>query len=156
MGYDRELFGGGWIDADHNGCDTRCEVLAGERRFDLGVDGGGWVSIYDDVVTADVSVLEVDHVVALAEAWDSGAAGWEVTRRVAFANDLDYPGALVAVTGSSNRAKSDHDPAEWLPAARSGRCAFAIAWTTTKLRWDLTADEVEVIALNELVTAHQC
>ncbi len=147
-GYDRSLFEH-WVDADGDGCDSRCEVLEAERRTDLaGLPGGGWLSAYDGYSTPDPSELEVDHVVALAEAWDSGAARWDADRRRAFANDLD---ALTAVTAATNRSKSDRDPADWQPPARDAWCGFAAQWVDTKVRWSLTADEAEVDALRNLL-----
>lgn len=71
-----------WTDVDGDGCDTRCEVLAAQRRTDLaGLPTGGWLSIYDGYTTPDPSELEIDHVVALAEAWDSGASSWDAGQR---------------------------------------------------------------------------
>lgn len=152
-GYDRGRFEL-WIDADGDGCHTRCEVLAAERRDDLpGLPGGGWLSAYDGYSTDDPSELEIDHVVALAEAWESGAAGWSDERRRAFANDLDEPGALTAVTAAMNRSKSDRDPAEWQPPSREAWCGYATAWVRVKARWGLTADEAEVRALRNLLAA---
>jgi uncharacterized protein DUF1524 len=144
-GYDRERFPH-WSDEDGDGCDTRCEVLEAEQRPD-----GTWISSYDGVTTDDGSELDVDHVVALAEAWRSGAAQWDTARRERFANDLDDPDALVAVTASSNRSKADQDPATWQPDNPDARCSFAHAWVETKVRWDLTADQAEVDALRGLL-----
>lgn len=150
-GYDRSLFEH-WVDADGDGCDTRCEVLAAERRADLaGLPAGGWLSIYDGYWTDDPSELDVDHVVALAEAWESGASGWDAATRRAFANDLDHPGALVAVTAATNRSKSDRDPASWQPPNRDAWCEFAASWVWTKVRWRLTADLAEVQALRNML-----
>jgi hypothetical protein len=154
--YDRSLFEH-WIDADGNGCDTRAEVLRRQSLDPAQVDpygcrvlAGTWVSIYDEYATDDPSELEIDHVVALAEAWRSGAHAWDAATRRAFANDL-HPGALLAVTAASNRSKSDRDPASWQPPSRAGWCEFGVGWTTTKLRWGLSADEAEVQALRNIV-----
>ncbi len=147
-GYDRSLFEH-WIDDDGDGCRTRCEVLERERRTHLpGLPGGGWLSAYDGYSTPDPAELEVDHVVALAEAWDSGAATWDADRRRAFANDLD---ALTAVTAATNRSKGDRDPADWQPPARDAWCGYAAQWIEVKVRWSLTADEAEVGALRNLL-----
>jgi hypothetical protein len=113
---------------------------------------GDWFSVYDGVTVEDPSELDIDHVVALGEAWDSGAAGWDAARREAFANDLDHPAALIAVTASSNRSKSDDDPAEWKPPRREAWCQFARDWTSTKIAWDLTADQAEVDGLRSMLT----
>lgn len=154
-GYDRGLFDH-WIDADGDGCDTRREVLAAESLDAITEGGcslveGRWYSAYDGITTNDPSTFDVDHVVALAEAWDSGARAWTPSTRRDFANDLGYEGSLIAVSASSNRSKSDEDPAEWRPPLSSYWCEFAVAWVTVKVRWSLTADQTEVGALSELL-----
>lgn len=149
-GYDRDLFEH-WTDDDGDGCDTRCEVLRREQRSDLPGLASGWWSAYDGYTTDDPGELDVDHVVALAEAWDSGAAGWDPARRRAFANDLDTPGALLSVTAATNRSKSDRDPAEWQPPNRDAWCAFGTGWVRTKAAWGLTADPAEVAALRNML-----
>ena len=151
-GYDRELFAD-WQDRDGDGCDTRDEVLIAEAVAGVvqgcEVIGGRWVSLYDGSVVSDASALDIDHVVALSEAWDSGAWRWNAGRRARFANDLGYPLALFAVTAGSNRSKSDQDPAEWVPEA--GRCRFAKAWIGVKFRWRLAVDSRERTALQQLL-----
>lgn len=149
-GYQRELFGG-WIDVDHNGCNTRCEVLNAERRTDLAGLSFGWYSLYDGYTTDDPSELDIDHVVALGEAWRSGADGWDADRRRAFANDLDDPGALIAVTAATNRSKSDKDPARWQPPNRDGWCEWGTAWLRVKVTWNLSADRAEADALRNIL-----
>ena len=76
----------------------------------------------------------------------------DLARRQAFANDLDDPGALIAVTAATNRSKSDRDPASWQPPNEEAWCEFAAAWVTTKARWGLTADNAEVAALRNMLT----
>jgi hypothetical protein len=147
VGYDRDKFRH-WIDADGNCRDTRDEVLAAESL--VSVDGcdiqrGKWRSYYDGAVTRDSSGFDVDHIVALAEAWDSGAKGWNPGTRKRFANDLGDRRTLVAVSASSNRSKSDRDPAEWLPAR--GQCRYVREWTAVKIRWSLQVDRAEKRAL---------
>lgn len=149
-GYQRELFTH-WVDADRNGCDTREEVLKAESRSMAQVDpygckvlAGDWYSLYDGLTFTDPAELEIDHVVALAEAWDSGAAGWDAGRRQAFANDLDHQQALRAVSISSNRSKSDLDPGQWKPTRDAAWCEYANDWVAVKKAWDLSADQNEV------------
>ncbi|MFE7581109.1 hypothetical protein ACFU5Y_06025 [Streptomyces gardneri] len=72
---------------------------------------------------------------------------WSLARREAYANDQDSPDTLIAVTATSNRSKTDKDPAEWLPSDTSYHCTYAATWASTKLRWDLAADEAERQAL---------
>lgn len=154
-GYDRELFPH-WS-AQGEGCDTRERVLLDEAignvQTDIGctIVAGDWRSYYDGEEIDDPSELDIDHVVALHEAWQSGAAEWDAATREAFANDLDYRGSLVAVTASSNRSKSDRDPAEWRPPEREAWCAFSKIWVTVKIRWGLAADEDEIESLRDLL-----
>ncbi|MEN2424347.1 HNH endonuclease family protein [Streptomyces rimosus] len=154
-GYTRDAFKL-WVDADRNGCDARQEVLLAEAvkkpRKGTGckLTGGRWKSYYDGKTVNGPSKLDIDHVVPLAEAWDSGASKWTAKRREAYANDLDAPRGLVAVSSGPNRAKGDKDPAEWLPPAKAAYCTYTGDWVSTKLRWNLTADTAERAALRKL------
>ncbi|MFJ4320583.1 HNH endonuclease family protein [Streptomyces lavendulae] len=109
--------------------------------------GGRWFSPYDNTWVTAASGLDVDHLVPLAESWDSGASAWNAKRREAYANDLASPTSLIAVTAKSNRAKADKDPAEWMPPTAACHCAYVTGWVETKLRWSLTADDRERDAL---------
>ena len=156
-GYDRSHFRH-WIDADGDGCDTRREVLIDEAVVPpvvgggCSLSGGRWLSLYDGLVLTDASKLQIDHVVALAEAWDSGASAWTANRRMRFANDLDVSWSLIAVSGSSNQSKSDRDPADWVPPDPVDLCPFVSAWIAIKVRWDLSVDPRERDALSAFVT----
>ncbi|MFJ6791985.1 HNH endonuclease family protein [Streptomyces angustmyceticus] len=151
-GYERDKFRL-WTDADHDGCDTRKEVLLAEAvkkpRQGKGckLTGGSWRSYYDDKTVTDARKLDIDHVVPLAEAWDSGASKWTPERREQYANDLGAERSLVAVSLGPNRTKGDKDPAEWMPPAKDATCTYATDWIAAKLRWKLTADRAEVNAL---------
>ncbi|WP_346265803.1 HNH endonuclease family protein [Streptomyces chryseus] len=111
---------------------------------------GLWHSYYDDAQITDPLGLDVDHMVPLAEAGDSGASQWTADRREAYANDLGAERCLVAVTAKTNRSKADQDSAEWLPPLADARCTYAADWVATKLRWQLSADQTEQAALREL------
>lgn len=153
-GYDRDLFRH-WIDEDGDGCNTRYEVLIAEAvqrpRVGAGcrLTGGRWVSAYDGLRTSNTRTLDIDHVVPLAEAWDSGASVWSSDARMRFANDLGDARALTAVSASSNRRKSDQDPSQWLPT--KGRCTYLVHWVAVKVRWRLSIDAAEKTALLRLV-----
>lgn len=157
-GYDRNAFKH-WVDADRDGCDARQEVLIAEATgavqaaADRGcpVTSGEWVSIYDGVVVTDPRRLDIDHMVPLKEAWESTAASWADEDREAYANDLDEADALLAVTASTNRSKSDRDPAQWKPPDEETWCDYATAWIRVKLKWSLNADEDEVASLREML-----
>jgi hypothetical protein len=157
-GYDRnKQFGSGFIDANHDGCNARREVLIAESTTPVRVTqpkctvSGTWVSLYDGVTTTDARSLDIDHLVPLGEAWDSGASAWDKARRKAYANNLDFPDHLIAVTAHSNRSKGDKDPAQWKPESRRSWCRYAISWTTVKIQWELTADDAEVAALRDML-----
>jgi len=155
-GYDRDLFGSDWTDADGDCRDTRDEVLAQESREPVGsgcdVTGGLWHSYYDGVSWRNSSDVDIDHMVPLAEAWDSGARGWTSRTRLRFANDLGDRRALVAVTDNVNQSKGDQDLAEWLPARQV--CRYLGEYVAVKLRWSLRVDRRESSAMRLL--AEQC
>jgi hypothetical protein len=153
-GYARSLFKH-WSDLDKNGCNTRNDVIIQEAlvkpKVDAGCkivkDTGKWYSAYDAVTVTNFSALDVDHMVPLAEAWDSGASKWDVDKRQQYANDVGDVNALIAVTASTNRSKSDQDPAEWLPA--KDVCTYIKNWVHVKLRWSLTVDDKELKAIKD-------
>jgi Protein of unknown function (DUF1524) len=151
-GYSRDLFPH-WIDADSDGCNTRYEVLIAEAvnaptvGSGCTLSGGRWYSYYDNLYWTNPSDLDIDHLVALAEAWDSGARTWTTSRRRDYANDLGDYRTLVAVTDDVNQAKSDKDPAQWMPPYSSARCRYIQEWVAVKIRWRLTVDSAEKSAL---------
>ncbi len=155
-GYDRALFIH-WIDADKDGCSTRSEVLIAESRTTAKVGTGcsvtgSWRSAYDGLTTTTASGFDIDHVVALKEAWDSGAWDWTSARRKSYANDLGDWRSLRAVSAASNRSKSDKDPGQWLPTLTSFRCTYAREWVVVKVRWSLSVDTLERAALKRILT----
>jgi len=157
-GYARDLFDH-WVDADGDRCDARREVLISEAVVaptvgtNCSLSGGQWASIYDGRAEAgNGSGFDVDHLVPLAEAWDSGAYGWDRATRRRFANDLSYAHSLVAVSATSNRSKGAKDPAEWLPPDVAVHCWYAEAWIQVKTRWVLAVDEAEAQALRQLIS----
>lgn len=156
-GYSRELFPH-WIDADGDGCDTRAEVLIRDAggtaqvdAFGCAVIEGDWYSPYDDRHLTDPTQIQIDHVVALKEAWDSGARDWDPDRRMRFANDLDDPWTLIAVSGESNNAKGAADPSNWMPPHRGDWCRYLAVWVAIKARWALSMDESEYGRIRNLL-----
>lgn len=164
--YERDAFGPAWADVDGNGCNQRDDVLlrdaepgstttAQQGACAHDVLAGTWVDPYTGarLVMTDLKdptqaqAVQIDHVVALAEAWRSGASGWSDARRRAFANDL---GVLVASDGPINAAKGDDDPAAWLPRARY-QCAYVLRWVAIKDAWDLAVDDSEEAALRRVL-----
>jgi hypothetical protein len=155
-GYDRALFQH-WIDADGDGCSTRNEVLLAEADDPPTVSGtctlsgGRWFSYYDRVSWTSTSDLDIDHLVPLAEAWDSGARTWTSTVRRDFANDLGDYRSLVAVTDNVNQAKGDQDPGTWLP--QYDQCRYLREFVAVKHRWRLTVDSAEKAAMTSLASS---
>jgi Protein of unknown function (DUF1524) len=144
-----------WIDANGDCQDARAEVLIAETRVTptytttrrCAVSRGRWVSSYDGATWTNPSDVDIDHVVALKEARESGARTWTATNRQRFANDLGHPYTLEAVTDNVNASKGDRNPASWLPPLASPRCSYAIKWVTAKYRWRFSVDSVERTAL---------
>lgn len=156
-GYDRDLFRH-WIDSDGNDCDTRQEVLIRDSRSLVQIDpyrckviAGNWYSPYDGAVWENPSDVDIDHVVALKEAWDSGAWQWSSERRRAFANDLSDSRSLMAVTDSVNQSKGDRDPSQWMPPRRDYRCSYISMWLAVKARWSLAVDPSEAGMIRSLL-----
>jgi len=147
-GYARDQFGAAWADVDHNGCDTRNDILKRDLTgivYKVGtrscvVASGVLVDRYSgesiDFVRGNITSMEVqiDHVVALSNAWQTGAFKLSADQRKAFAND---PLNLFAVKGSLNQQKSDGDAATWLPPLKSFRCAYVAQQIAVKAKYSL-------------------
>jgi hypothetical protein len=159
-GYDRDLFH--WrSDVDRNGCDTRNDVLRRDLRsalFEAGTRGcvvlsGTLPDPYGGVplrmVRGGGDGIDVDHVVALGNAWVSGADRWSDEQRTRFGND---PLNLLAVSASQNRQKGDGDAATWLPASKAFRCAYAARQVAVKRSYGLTAKPAERAAIERVLS----
>lgn len=136
-------------------CNTRETVLRRDgTNVGIGSDcyptSGSWYSYFDGVTRSSASQISIDHIVALAEAWRSGASGWTTARREAFANDISGP-QLIAVTTEVNSAKGDRDPSSWKPPRTSAYCGYSKFWIHTKYRWGLTLQAVEKTAVQSML-----
>lgn len=161
-GYDRDLFGHAWADTDHNGCDTRNDIL----RRDLtnvtvkaGTNGCQVTSgTLNDPYTGQVinfvrgqetsKAVQIDHVVALSDAWQTGAQGLDEATRTAFAND---PENLLAVDGPANQQKGDGDAATWLPANSAYRCTYVAKQIQVKAKYGLWVKQAEKDAMQRVL-----
>ena len=157
VGYDRALFDH-WRDIDGDGCDSRDQVLKRDSislpqvdPVNCNVIAGDWVSPYDGGRWSNPSDIDIDHVVALKEAWDSGAWAWNAAQRKAFANDTSDSRTLLAVTDSVNQSKSDKDPSNWLPPLQSYTCTYLGNWIAVKVRWSLSMDSSEYGRIKNLL-----
>lgn len=154
-GYNRDLFPH-WI-TQSGTCNTREVVLKRDgtnvvQDSSCAATSGRWYSPYDGATWTAASDVDIDHLVPLAEAWDSGADSWTTSRRQAFANDLTRP-QLIAVTDNVNQAKGDQDPATWMPSVSSYRCTYVRAWVQVKYYYDLSVDSAEKSALTSYLNS---
>jgi hypothetical protein len=146
--YDRREFGSGFTSS--GGCGTNEAVLLRDgldARKGPGckVSATHCRSVYDGVTLTSRSDVQIDHIVALANAWRSGASRWSRADRVRFASDLDDP-ELIAVSATSKRIKSDQGPEDWKPRRRLW-CLYARWWIDVKTVWRLTVTGAEKRAL---------
>lgn len=165
-GYDRAQFGQAWsdaveVDGGRNGCDTRNDVLRRDLTgITLDPGTGGCVvltgTLQDPFTGTTISfvrgqdtsrAVQVDHLVALSNAWQTGAQQLDEQRREDFAND---PLNLLAVQGSANAQKGDGDAATWLPRA-AFRCEYAAGQIAVKQRYDLWVTPPERDALTRIL-----
>ena len=153
-GYDREQFGPAWADVDHNGCDTRNDILARDLVDVVYKDGtkecvvasGTFLDPYTGSTISFVrgnttsTAVQIDHVVALSDAWQKGAQQLSAEERRQLAND---PLNLMAADGPANGAKSDGDAATWLPANKGFRCEYVARQTAVKAEYRLWMTQAE-------------
>lgn len=157
-GYERSLFGQTWADVDRNGCDTRNDILQRDltavtftNSVPCKVQSGNLADPYTgtsiDFVrgTTTSSAVQIDHVVALSDAWQKGAQQLTEEQRTAFAND---PLNLQATDGPTNMQKGDGDAATWLPPSKGFRCEYVARQVSVKARYSLwvTQSEHDAIA----------
>lgn len=155
--YDRDCFGESWADVDNNDCDTRNDILARDlEAVELDTDNctvlsGTLVSPYTgetiDFTRGQSTSAEVpiDHVVPLSWAWQNGADEWTDEEREAFAND---PENLIAVDRTSNSAKSDSGPADWMPSNDAYSCEYANDFQDLTNDYDLELSSADVEVIN--------
>ena len=161
-GYDRDQFGQRWADTNRNGCDTRNDILKRDLTnvvFKAGtrncvVVSGDLIDPYSgktiNFVRGNVSSMEVqiDHVVALSNAWQTGAFKLSLAERTQFAND---PLNLLAVQGRLNSQKGDGDAATWLPPSKSYRCNYVARQITVKAKYGLWVTPPEKAVMESIL-----
>ncbi|MCU1552390.1 MAG: hypothetical protein JWR36_2950 [Glaciihabitans sp.] len=160
-GYDRTGdFGRAWLDVDQNGCDTRNDILArdltqivrsGTCRILSGVRIDPYTGKTIDFVRgqATSALLQIDHIVPLANAWQTGAQKLTQIQRVRFAND---PLNLLSVDGRANEQKSDGDAATWLPAVKAFRCSYVARQISVKAKYHLWVTPPERDAMQRILS----
>lgn len=157
-GYARDRFGSAWADTDGNGCGTRDDILQRDLRNTSFRDGHCVVvagTLVKDPYTGQSvhyrrgrSKVDIDHVVALSDAWQKGARQWPASKRIALAND---PLNLIAVDASANRQKSDGDAATWLPAYKPYRCTYVAHQVAVKKKYGLWVTRGEKDAMERVL-----
>ncbi|MGZ5422797.1 MAG: HNH endonuclease family protein [Aeromicrobium sp.] len=157
-GYDRALFGQSWLDVDRNGCDTRNDILRRDlAQYVLKPDSNGCAVLtgllQDPYTGRNIAFIrgwesslavQIDHVVALNDAWQKGAQTWTTEKRERFAND---PLELLAVDGPANGSKSDGDAATWLPPNKPYRCEYIARQVAIKVKYGLSVTAAEGAAM---------
>ena len=161
-GYTRDQFGPAWADTDHNGCDTRNDILARDmagETFKPGTNNcvvatGTLQDKYTGTTITFVrgqdtsSEVQIDHIVPLSDAWQKGAQQLSAGQRKEFAND---PLNLMAADGPANSAKGDKDAATWLPPNRAFRCEYVARQTAVKAKYSLWVTQAEHDAIANLL-----
>jgi hypothetical protein len=158
-GYSRERFphwskanGFGW-DSPQASCDARVAALIRDGEdVEVGsgckVTSGSWYDPYTDQTYSDSQEIDIDHVVPLAEAWRSGASLWDDEQRKRYAN---HPDVLLSVEDNANQAKGDKGPEAWKPPNEEEWCDYAQRWIQIKAEYDLSVDEEEKAALEQML-----
>jgi len=157
--YKRELYEH-WIDEDGDCRDTRAEVLLrdsvpGSVKFDSDkrckVKSGKWVDPYTGETFTQPSKLQIDHVVALKNAHDSGGWAWSADRKRGYANFLGSDTHLLAVKGIENQRKGAKGPDKYLPPRAAYHCDYVSEWSEIKREWDLTMTNAEEQAIERVL-----
>jgi hypothetical protein len=155
--FNRDTHFGGWTDDDDDCQDTRMEVL--ERDAGGGLVGdnrrchirqGRWPDPYSGQVLTLAGDVDIDHMVPLKNAYESGAWRWSLPRRVAYANYLHDPRHLLAVRDRLNQSKSDRGPDRWLPPNGTYLCTYVREWVRIKDKWRLVVSPGERRAVDSV------
>lgn len=159
--YQRQAFGYQTVDADGDGCFIREEILARDLtavHFSQGSTCQVKSGILKDPYTGTTihfvrgartsSKVQIDHVVALHDAWRSGASQWDSAKLLAYGND---PYNLLAVQGAANEEKSDASAAYWLPSNRGFRCAYVARQIGVKAKYGLSVSQREKEAMTRVL-----
>lgn len=162
-GYTRAQFGATWADVDRNGCDTRNDILTRDLTDEIyrvgtrdcvvlsGIMKDPYSGESISFVRGNITSMEVqiDHVVALSDAWQKGGQKLSVAARTAFAND---PLNLLAVKGRLNSQKGDADAATWLPPLKSYRCSYVARQIAVKAKYSLWVTTAEKAAMKSILS----
>ena len=158
-GYARSQFPH-WSDPDRNGCDARHDTLkrdltnitykVGTRECKV-IAGQLLDPFSGKVITFSTTkvIIDIDHVVALSNAWQTGAAYFDKNKRSQIAND---PLNLLAVDSKLNRQKGDGDAATWLPPSKAFRCEYVARQVAVKAKYGLWVTQPEKVAIDKILS----
>ena len=161
-GFDRDEFGPAWADVDHNGCDTRNDILKRDLEDETFKSGTHDCIVLTGTLDDPYSgktitfkrgqstsmAVQIDHLIPLSDAWQKGAQQWSDTKRKEFAND---PINLMAVDGPLNGQKSDSDAATWLPPRKAYRCTYIAKQIDVKAKYKLWVTSAEKDAMKGIL-----
>ena len=161
--YDRSAFGQAWLDVDRNGCDTRNDILRRDlagtvftKDSSCRVAGGTFREPYTGRQLTfrrgaeSSKAVQIDHVVALGDAWQKGAQQLTPAQREHLAND---PLNLIAVDGPANQDKSASDAATWLPPNKAFRCHYVARQVSVKAAYRLWVTPAEKDAMKRILAS---
>lgn len=161
--YDRTAFGQAWLDVDRNGCDTRNDILRRDladaeftKDSSCTVAAGIFLEPYTGQLISfrrgaeSSAAVQIDHVVALGDAWQKGAQQLTPAQREHLAND---PLNLIAVDGAANQDKSASDAATWLPPNKAFRCHYVARQISVKAAYRLWITAAEKDAMKRVLTS---
>jgi len=160
-GYDRSSFGD-WADPDKNGCDSRNDILNRDLESITYKFSNNKCIVMTGVLfdpfsgekieflrgVGSSNLIQIDHVVAVSDAWQKGAFKWERATKIAFYND---PLNLMAVKGVLNSQKGDGDAATWLPPRKSFRCAYVARQIAVKAKYSIWVTQAEKTAMKNIL-----
>lgn len=166
-GYSRSAFGPQWSDVDRNGCDARNDILKRdlinivyrEKTRDCVIESGVLLDPFSNTEIRFVRgskssmLVQIDHVVSLSNAWQTGIFQSSLKERIAFAND---PLNLLAVKGSLNSQKGDGDAATWLPPYKPFRCKYVALQINVKAKYGLWVTRAEQEAMLRILSSQDC
>jgi len=144
-----------WEDADGDCQNTRAEVLIRDsqepvefkREARCIVVRGLWVGPYTGEKFTVASDVDIDHLVPLSHAHQTGGVSWSLDKKKAFAND---PANLLTVDDATNQGKGNKGPARWRPPLQAFWCEYAQRWRGVKATWGLVSSDTEQVALSEM------
>lgn len=161
--YDRDAQFGDWIKPIKSSClNTRGVVLKRDSKVEVKVNdkctvlSGDWYDPYTNENYNDSGDIQIDHVVALKNAYMTGAHAWTNQKRCLYANFLGNNFHLLSVNGPENIRKSDKSPLEWTPPNKAFVCEYLRHWLEIKYIWQLKLTPREVTAIENQLKENHC